>query len=117
MKKLEELKISPVPWSFIYDADDWKTIYGIQSELDKNKHRDIVAWNDSPMKESDANLMLAAPKLYGKAYEVAENLLVHLAMPSQTISMNRAEVAAMVEDLQSALAEAAGEEVRGGCND
>lgn len=61
----------------------------------------------------DARLIAAAPKLYGKAYEVAENLLVHLAMPSQTISMNRAEVAAMVKDLQSALAEAAGEsEVR-----
>lgn len=46
--------------------------------------------------------------MYSAAYEVAENLRVHLAMPSQTISMNRTEVAAMYRDLMSALAEVEG---------
>lgn len=107
MKKLEELGISPAPWSAIYyDAGDWKTIYGIQSELDENERRDIVVWNDGPLKKSDANLMLAAPKLYGKAYEVAENLRIHLAVPMRSITMNRAEVEAMAKELEDALAEA-----------
>lgn len=65
-------------------------------------------------KIADARLMAAAPKLYQKAYEVADNLLIHLMTPYQTIEIHRDEVAAMVKDLQSALAKAAGEEVVNG---
>ena len=97
MKTLEQLGISPVPWRINDHA----------SVLDR--YFEIISGQYGPYNWHNASLMAAAPKLYGKAYEVAENLLVHLAVPSQTISMNRAEVAAMVKDLQSALAEAAGE--------
>ena len=96
MKTLEQLGISPAPWTKAGDI------------VDDGEGRVIFnAYEDDDY--ANARLIAAAPKLYGKAYEVAENLLVHLAVPSQTISMNRAEVAAMVKDLQSALAEAAGE--------
>lgn len=63
----------------------------------------------NPNAENDARLIAAAPKLYKKAYEVAENLLAHLAVPTQTIAMNRAEIAAMAKGLLAAIAEAAGE--------
>lgn len=97
MKKLEELGISPAPW----------TVPPIDNDFVISANGDNVC--QVQWIAEDANLIAAAPKLYSKAYEVADNLLVHLAMPSQTINMTRAEVASMVNDLRSALAEAAGE--------
>ena len=108
MKTLKQLGISPAPWKHT-PADEW-THAGIDDANGCGVGETYqVAHRDETAETANARLMAAAPKLYGKAYEVAENLLVHLAVPSQTISMNRAEVAAMVKDLQSALAEAAGE--------
>lgn len=104
MKKLEELGISLTPWEIGRCSDGWNIVRDA-----KGKYAATPDGDEETEAISNARLIAAAPKLYGKAYEVAENLLVHLALPSQTISMNRAEVAAMVKDLQSALAEAAGE--------
>ena len=102
MKNIDELGISPAPWKCA--TDDNGEVIGIE-----NGRGFYVARFATDVKPNDARLIAAAPKLYGKAYEVAENLLVHLAMPSQTISMNMVEVAAMAKDLLSALAKASGE--------
>lgn len=106
MKTLEELGISPTPWKYIgyHYHKNGEYIHLGEVWVKGGKHKIVV-----DISQPDARMMTAAPKLYDKAYEVAENLLVHLAVPGQTISMNRAEVDAMVKDLQSALAEAAGE--------
>ena len=118
MKKLEELGVSPEPWKYVQKS-------GYNRESGEFNTSDAVCdaegevlldfWNGEtygevhPNAENDARLIAAAPKLYKKAYEVAENLLAHLAVPTQTITMNRTEIAAMSKDLLAALAEAAGE--------
>lgn len=104
MLKLSELKISPAPWR--QEANGYGTLDVLGSD------DSIVVAYENPINRNDQEnrrLIAAAPKLYKKAYEVAENLLVHLAVPTQTITMNRAEIAAMYKDLLDALAEAAGE--------
>lgn len=58
-----------------------------------------------PLKHSTGN----AAQLVKKSAEIVENLRIHLAVPTQSITMNRAEVEAMAKDLLSALAEATGE--------
>ena len=100
MKRLEELGISPAPWKLCRDGE---IVHGNGYSLTDGDGCFVL--------KSDARLIAAAPKLYSKAYEVAENLRVHLTMPTQTISMNRAEVEDMAKDLLFALAEAAGEVV------
>ena len=110
MKTIEELGISPAPWSINEDGEVWCKY--ISNAIQPNKIRTRVVARPNfyfDESKSDAHLIAAAPKLYKKAYEVAENLLVHLAVPTQTITMNRAEIAAMYKDLLAALAEAAGE--------
>lgn len=104
MKKLEELGISQTPW--VYEKN---VIHMIRSGDRIISNAWIGATDSGLPAGANARLITAAPKLYSKAYEVAENLLAHLNVPMQSITMNRAEVAAMVKDLQSALAEAAGE--------
>ena len=100
MKTLDQLGISPAPWTKAGDI------------VDDNEGRVIFnAYEDDDY--ANARLIAAAPKLYEKAYEVADNLRIHLAVPTQTITMNRAEVEAMAKELEYALALAAGEsEVR-----
>ena len=102
MKRLDELGISPAPWKIGKERFE-----GIVGDIFAS-NSELVTY-DAVMTSADARLIAAAPDLYDKAYEVADNLLVHLAMPSQTISINRAEVAAMVKDLLAALAKASGE--------
>ena len=103
MKKIEELGISPWPWEDGYGH--------YVASAGKEGERLCVA---SDVRSRDLKLIAAAPKLYQKAYEVADNLLIHLMTPYQTIEIHRDEVAAMVKDLQSALAMAAGENEKGG---
>lgn len=113
MKKLEELGISPAPWSKILDEfGDGESEYQV-SVADPRFPVGAVTLSGDYC-EADANLIAASPKLYAKAYEVAENLRIHLAVPTQSITMNRAEVEAMAKELEDVLAEAAGEKkIRG----
>ena len=107
MKTLEQLGISPAPWSV--DSHN-----NIRTDDGHTLSATIVsnAYGHDRTK-NDARLIAASPKLYEKAYEVADNLRIHLAVPTQTITMNRDEVEAMARELEYALARAAGEsEVR-----
>ena len=100
LKQLKELGISPAPWTKAGDI------------VDDNEGRVIFnAYEDDDY--ANARLIAASPELYENAYKVADNLRVHLAVPTQSITMNRAEVEAMAKELEYALALAAGErEVR-----
>ena len=96
MKTLEQLGISPAPWTKAGDI------------VDDNEGRVIFnAYEDDDY--ANARLIAASPELYENAYKVADNLRVHLAVPTQSITMNRAEVEAMAKELEYALALAAGE--------
>ena len=112
MKTLEQLGISPAPWrKTLYEFGDEDAQYQV-TVADARFPVGAVTLSGEYC-EADANLIAASPKLYENAYEVADNLRIHLAVPTQTITMNRAEVEAMARELEYALALAAGEsEVR-----
>lgn len=108
MKKLEELGIDNAPWDGVTFCHPGMNGYVVSNANlpEGDGRRKIVA---SDVRTKNAILIAAAPKLYKKAYEIVENLRIHLAVPTQSIEMNRAEVEGMVRDLESVLAEAAGE--------
>ena len=112
MKTLEQLGISPAPWRHT-PADEY-THAGIDDANGRGVGETYeIAGKDETAETANARLIAASPKLYEKAYEVADNLRIHLAVPTQSITMNRAEVEAMAKELEYALALAAGEsEVR-----
>lgn len=58
---------------------------------------------------ADGSLISAEQKLYKNAYEVMENLKIHLLPKYQIVSINRREIEVMVELLSSALSESKGE--------
>ena len=101
MKTLEQLGISPAPWKYIgyHYHRNGEYIHLGEVWAKGGKHKIVV-----DVSQPDARLMSASPKLYEKAYEVADNLRIHLAVPTQSITMNRAEVEAMVKELEYALA-------------
>lgn len=108
MKKLEELGISPAPWNKVLDEfGDKESEYQV-AVADARFPAGAVTLSGDYC-EADANIIAAAPKLYAKAYEIAENLRIHLAVPTQSITLNRAEVEAMAKELEDVLAEAAGD--------
>lgn len=102
MKKIEDLKISPSPWRI---SDSGKTNGCIVDA------EGIICASGAPSgcPPANARLIAASPKLYKKAYDIVENLRIHLAVPSQSIEMNRSEVEAMARELEEVLSEASGE--------
>ena len=112
LKQLNDLGISPAPWSKKLDEfGDEEAQY--QVAVSDARFPVGAVTLSGEYCEADANLIAASPKLYEKAYKVADNLRIHLAVPTQSITMNRAEVEAMARELEYALALAAGEsEVR-----
>ena len=64
MKKLEELGISPAPWS-VFDKLTDGFVGGIECA---EKNEDIVA-GDVILKEADANMMSAAPDMYDALWQ------------------------------------------------
>lgn len=118
MKKLEELGISPAPWKVKQDRgyDRESGDFNTYDAVCDAEGKVMLVWANGksygevwPNSEQDANLIAAVPKLYAKAYEIAENMRIHLAVPTQSITMNRMEVEAMAKELEDVLAEAAGE--------
>lgn len=98
MKTLEELGISPAPWSIEYDD----TIDRVVNILDANNK--IIVETDYgfyPPELPDARLMKAAPKLYAACYEM---LRYYYEQNTNTTVFNTA-----LELMKQAVAEAAGE--------
>ena len=98
MKTLEQLGISPIPWSIEYDD----TIDRVVNILDANNK--IIVETDYgfyPPELPDARLMKAAPKLYAACYEM---LRYYYEQNTNTTVFNTA-----LELMKQAVAEAAGE--------
>lgn len=112
MKNLEELGISKAPWSPIFDADDWKTVYGIQSALDEDEHRDVIVWQDEPMRKADASMMMTSPELYEQLRR-STNMIEHTIQFVKNADIKNT-LRKLADENKSALAKAAGEEVADG---
>lgn len=98
MKTLEQLGISPTPWSIEYD----ETIDRVVNILDANNK--IIVETDYgfyPPELPDARLMKAAPKLYAACHEM---LRYYYEQNTNTTVFNTA-----LELMKQAVAEAAGE--------
>ena len=98
MKTLNQLGVSPAPWSIEYD----ETIDRVVNILDANNK--IIVETDYgfyPPELPDARLMKAAPKLYAACYEM---LRYYYEQNTNTTVFNTA-----LELMKQAVAEAAGE--------
>ena len=72
---------------------------------------DVTKKPGDPNAVKTGDMLLAENERMRKALaDTAENLRVHLQIPTQTISMNRLEVEAMAKDCEKALGEEGGVE-------
>ena len=104
MKKLEELEMSPAPWTCDIDDEDQLMIYDAQGH-------DI---GQSFACGVDANMMRSAPKLYKALYELVEayeacNAHDGTCENCERQKMCKQDEERIISNAKSALAEAAGE--------
>lgn len=92
----------------VWAAEDGMPKIVIMTKLDKGGlklYTESGSIMTMPLKHSTGN----AAQLVKKSAEIVENLRIHLAVPTQSITMNRAEVEAMVNELTAAVYAARGE--------
>lgn len=108
MKKLDELGISPAPWSINEDGEVWCKY--ISNEIQPNKIRTRVVARPNfyfDESKSDAHLIAAAPELY----EALLKALQWLADIGEEVvgTEPAACIAEIVKEAEAALAKASGE--------
>lgn len=108
MKTVEELGLSPLPWtlgSLIIGSDGLRA----RSSIDADDETCVAG--DALLKEEDARLMTASPNIYDKAYRVLaefEKVVTRKPNGLTVIDCECSHLECAMHELQEALAEAAG---------
>lgn len=104
MKRLEELGISPTPWTVEYDS----TIDRVVNIIDANG--EIIVETDYgfyPPKLADARMTVAAPGMYERL-RLSTNMINHAVQFVKNIDIKNA-LRKLADENRAALAKAAGE--------
>lgn len=108
MKTVEELGLSPLPWtlgSLIIGSDGLRA----RSSIDADDETCVAG--DALLKEEDARLMTASPNIYDKAYRVLaefEKVVTRKPNGLTVIDCECSHLECAMDELRDALAEAAG---------
>ena len=106
MKTLEQLGLSPLPWtlgSLVIGSDGLRA----RSSIDADDETCVAG--DSLLKEEDARLMTASPNIYDKAYLVVrefEKVVTRKPNGLTVIDCECSHLECAVEELKEALVEA-----------
>lgn len=108
MKSVEELGLSPLPWtlgSLIIGSDGLRA----RSSIDADDETCVAG--DALLKEEDARLMTASPNIYDKAYRVLEEFEKVVTRKPNGLTIIECECSHLecaMDELRDALAEADG---------